>query len=78
MSCFRSIDPAELPKHFDAPGAEKRWDREWQRRGTYLSFVAFPLVMTTVAYSQSFFADPVATFAHSYQNLSHISRTAAN
>jgi len=28
----------------------------WQRRGTYLSFVAFPLVMTTVAYSQSFFA----------------------
>ena len=28
----------------------------WERRGTYLSFVAFPLVMTTVAYSQTFFA----------------------
>jgi len=35
MSRFRSIDPAEFAKHFDAPAAERRWDREWQRRGTY-------------------------------------------
>jgi valyl-tRNA synthetase len=30
-----SIDPASLPKHFDAPEAERRWDAEWEKRGTY-------------------------------------------
>jgi valyl-tRNA synthetase len=35
MAYFRSIDPAAFAKHFDAPAAEERWDREWQRRGTY-------------------------------------------
>ena len=32
---FRSIDPTALPKHFDAPEAERRWDRFWEERGTY-------------------------------------------
>jgi valyl-tRNA synthetase len=32
---FRSIDPTTLPKHFDAPAAEQRWDRFWQERGTH-------------------------------------------
>jgi len=32
---FRSIDPAALPKHFDAASAEARWDRTWQQQGTY-------------------------------------------
>ncbi|MEE9607854.1 MAG: valine--tRNA ligase, partial [Myxococcota bacterium] len=31
----RAIDPQGLPKHFDAESAEKRWDGEWQSRGTY-------------------------------------------
>ncbi|MHA7838082.1 MAG: valine--tRNA ligase [bacterium] len=31
----RSIDPARLPKHFDAPEAERRWDALWQREGLY-------------------------------------------
>ena len=32
---FLSIDPAAIPKHFDAPGAERRWAAEWEKRGTY-------------------------------------------
>jgi valyl-tRNA synthetase len=32
---FRSIDPTALPKHFDAPAAERRWDRVWEEQGTY-------------------------------------------
>jgi len=32
---FRAIDPATLPKHFDAPEAEARWDRQWQEWGTH-------------------------------------------
>ena len=32
---FRSIDPTALPKHFDAPEAERRWDRVWEEQGTY-------------------------------------------
>ena len=32
---FRSIDPATLPKHFDAPEAEQRWDRFWEDRATF-------------------------------------------
>ncbi len=35
MGSVRSIDPASLPKHFDAPGAEARWDEAWERAGTY-------------------------------------------
>ncbi|MCH2169836.1 valine--tRNA ligase [Myxococcota bacterium] len=30
-----SIDPSRLPKHFDAPEAEVRWDAEWDRQGIY-------------------------------------------
>ena len=32
---LRTIDPTEVPKHFDATKAEQRWDGEWQRQGTY-------------------------------------------
>jgi valyl-tRNA synthetase len=32
---LRTIDPATLPSHFDAPSAEKRWDEAWQRAGIY-------------------------------------------
>ncbi|MCH9685008.1 MAG: valine--tRNA ligase [Deltaproteobacteria bacterium] len=32
---FRTIDPATLPKHFDAPAAEQRWDGQWQESGLY-------------------------------------------
>ncbi len=35
MGRVRSIDPSSLPKHFDAPGAEARWDEEWERSGVY-------------------------------------------
>ena len=31
----RSIDPARLPKHFEAVEIEDRWDAEWQRTGVY-------------------------------------------
>jgi len=31
----RSIDPATLPKHFDSPEAEARWDAAWQDSGIY-------------------------------------------
>ncbi len=31
----RSIDPARLPKHFEAPSVEARWDEEWQANGVY-------------------------------------------
>ncbi|MCP4904631.1 MAG: valine--tRNA ligase [bacterium] len=31
----RSIDPARLPKHFEAVAVEARWDAEWQRNGVY-------------------------------------------
>lgn len=29
------IDPASLPKHFDAAEAEIRWDRYWEKMGVY-------------------------------------------
>jgi valyl-tRNA synthetase len=32
---FLSIDPSELPRHFDAPSAEARWHAEWERRRAY-------------------------------------------
>jgi len=31
----RAIDPSTLPKHFDAPEAETRWDRQWEQWGTH-------------------------------------------
>ncbi len=31
----RSIDPARLPKHFEAHEVETRWDAVWQRDGIY-------------------------------------------
>ncbi len=30
-----AIDPATLPKHFDAPEAEARWDRVWEEWGVH-------------------------------------------
>jgi valyl-tRNA synthetase len=35
MSAFRSIDPATLPKHFDAKEAEVRLDAKWQSENVY-------------------------------------------
>ncbi len=35
MSAYRTIDPATLPKHFDAPHAEERWDQQWQASGLH-------------------------------------------
>ncbi len=32
---FDAIDPASLPKHYDAPAAERRWAAQWERDGTY-------------------------------------------
>jgi valyl-tRNA synthetase len=32
---FRTIDPATLPPHFDAPAAEARWDEVWEKAGIY-------------------------------------------
>ena len=30
-----SIDPTSIAKHFDAGEAERRWEAEWEKRGTY-------------------------------------------
>ena len=30
-----AIDPASLPKHYDAAAAEQRWGEVWERAGTY-------------------------------------------
>src|SRR3990172_2821228 len=35
MARLRAIDPAALPKHFDAAAAERRWSAEWERSGIY-------------------------------------------
>ncbi len=32
---FRVVDPAALPKHFDAPSVETRLDAQWQESGIY-------------------------------------------
>ena len=32
---LRTIAPSEIPKHFDAPAAEQKWDAFWQEHGTY-------------------------------------------
>src|SRR2546426_466173 len=44
----RVIDPARLPKHFDAPAAEARWDAEWARQGVYTYDPARPRAETFV------------------------------
>ena len=31
----KSLDPASLPKHFEAAEAERRWDEAWQKSGVY-------------------------------------------
>ena len=35
MARYKTLDPSALPKHFDAPAAELRWDRFWDEHGTY-------------------------------------------
>ncbi len=35
MTRFRCIDPGAIAKHFDAEGAEKRWDEVWSDGGIY-------------------------------------------
>ena len=35
MPRFRTVDPATLPKHFDAAAAERRWAEEWERSGAF-------------------------------------------
>ena len=35
MATYESIDLADLPRHFDAEEAEKRWDEVWQKEGVY-------------------------------------------
>ncbi len=35
MAAVKSIDPTQLPKHFDAPAAEARWDAAWQESGIH-------------------------------------------
>ncbi len=32
---FTTVDPAQLPKHFDSAQAEKSWDERWQKSGIY-------------------------------------------
>jgi valyl-tRNA synthetase len=32
---LRTVDPASLPRHFDAAGAERRWHERWQQDGLY-------------------------------------------
>jgi valyl-tRNA synthetase len=48
MARFRSIDPAALPKHFEAAAAEARWDAEWERRAVYRFDPARPRAETFV------------------------------
>lgn len=45
---FDTIDPATLPKHFDAPAAESRWDETWQASGLYHYDPARPREQTFV------------------------------
>jgi len=35
MARVRAIDPAALPRHFDASAAEVRWDAAWEESGIY-------------------------------------------
>ncbi len=45
---MKVVDPTQLPKHFDAPAAEARWDAEWARRGVYSYDPARPRAETFV------------------------------
>ncbi len=45
---MKVVDPTQLPKHFDAPAAEARWDAEWARRGVYTYDPARPRAETFV------------------------------
>ncbi len=44
----RTIDPAALPKHFDAAAAEARWDAEWERLRVHEYDAARPRAETFV------------------------------
>ncbi len=35
MPKFSTVDPEQLPKHFDSQTAERKWDRVWQESGVY-------------------------------------------
>src|SRR5262245_44319706 len=48
MARFRAIDPATLPKHFDAAEAERRWSAEWARLGVHRFDAARPRSETFV------------------------------
>jgi valyl-tRNA synthetase len=48
MARFRAIDPASLPKHFDAAAAERRWSAEWERLGIFRFDPARPRAETFV------------------------------
>ena len=48
MTAFRTIDPARLPKHFDAAAAASRWEREWDRLGVHAYDPARPRAETFV------------------------------
>ncbi len=32
---FKTVDPQQLPRHFDSQAAEGRWDTEWQKQAIY-------------------------------------------
>src|SRR5262245_65256923 len=42
MPRFRTLDPATLPRHFDAAEAERRWAAERERAGAYRWDPALP------------------------------------
>src|SRR5690554_5211399 len=35
VNTFKTVDPAQLPKHFDSAQAERRWDEAWQAAGIF-------------------------------------------
>ncbi len=35
VNTFKTVDPAQLPKHFDSAQAERRWDDAWQAAGLF-------------------------------------------
>ena len=44
----KTVDPASLPKHFDAAEAERRWDEAWQKSGIHHYDPARPRAETFV------------------------------
>src|SRR5262245_16959960 len=44
----KTVDPASLPKHFEAAEAERRWDEAWQKSGIYQYDPARPRAETFV------------------------------